>query len=102
AFLRVTLAVERTPQRTMLQCAPVTVGLRPDNLAISGQDPNLNLTADFSENLGCHSQVHATAPYAPQIAILASGRPAIVRGGGLQVGLASGRVYLFDADGVAI
>jgi lactose/L-arabinose transport system ATP-binding protein len=102
AFVGGTLTVERTPQRTILPGAPVTVGLRPDNLAIGGRDPILNLTADFSENLGGHSQVYATAPDAPQIAILASGRPAIVRGGGLQVGLASGRVYLFDADGVAI
>jgi lactose/L-arabinose transport system ATP-binding protein len=102
AFVGGELTVERAPQRPVSPGAPVTVGLRPDNLTIGGPNPILNLTADFSENLGGHTQVYATATDAPQIAILASGRPAVVRGAALPVGLASGRVYLFDADGIAI
>lgn len=97
-----TLTVERAPRRPVSAGAPVTVGLRPDNLTIGGPNPILNLTADFSENLGGHTQVYATATDAPQIAILANGRPAIVRGAALPVGLGSGRVYLFDADGMAV
>jgi lactose/L-arabinose transport system ATP-binding protein len=102
AFVGGTITVERAPQRPVSPGASVTVGLRPDNLAIGGPNPILRLTADFSENLGGHTQIYATAPDTSQIVIVASGRPAIVRGAGLQVGLGSGRVYLFDGDGVAI
>ncbi|NOJ43639.1 ABC transporter ATP-binding protein [Bradyrhizobium australiense] len=102
AFVGGTLTVERAPLRPVSPGAPVTVGLRPDNLTIGSPNPILNLTADFSENLGGHTQIYATATDAPQIAILANGRRAIVRGATLPVGLASGRVYLFDADGIAM
>ena len=80
----------------------MTVGLRPDSLAINSARPLLGLTCDFSESLGGHTQVYATAPDAPQIAFLVGGRPTIERGAAIEVGLASGRVYLFDSDGAAL
>jgi ABC-type sugar transport system ATPase subunit len=82
--------------------ASVTVGLRPDNLAIGANDPILDLTADFAENLGGQTQVYTTARDAPSIALVINGRPAIRRGDALRVGLGGGRVYLFDADGLAL
>ena len=103
AFAGGILIIGRAPESALAAGRPVTVGLRPDNLVIGGPDPILNLTADFSENLGGHTQVYATAPDAPQITILAQGRPAIRRGAALPVGLASGQIYLFDAaSGIAI
>ena len=49
-----------------------------------------DLKCDFSESLGGHTQIYATAPDAPQIAVIANGRPGIERGAPIQVGLASG------------
>ncbi|WFU74769.1 sn-glycerol-3-phosphate ABC transporter ATP-binding protein UgpC [Bradyrhizobium sp. CB2312] len=103
AFAGGTLSIGRAPKCALAAGTPVTVGLRPDNLVIGGPNPILNLTADFSENLGGHTQVYATAPDAPQITILVQGRPSIGRGAALPVGLASGQIYLFDAaSGIAI
>jgi ABC-type sugar transport system ATPase subunit len=102
AFPGGTLTVQRERKRALSPGAPVTVGLRPDNLGLGGANPILNLTADFSENLGGHTQVYGTASDASQVAIFANGRPVIARGAPLQVSLTSGRVYLFDTDGVAI
>jgi lactose/L-arabinose transport system ATP-binding protein len=82
--------------------APVTVGLRPDNLQIGGPNPILELTTDLAENLGGNTQIYAGAPDTPGIAVIAHGRPAIQPGDRLSVGLGSGRVYLFDQDGHAV
>jgi lactose/L-arabinose transport system ATP-binding protein len=81
---------------------PVTVGLRPDNLQIGGAHPILELNTELIENLGGASQIYASAPDAPGIAIIANGRPPVKAGDRLSVGLGSGRVYLFDKDGLAV
>jgi ABC-type sugar transport system ATPase subunit len=102
AFFGGTLEIARGPKRKVALGASVTVGLRPDNLAIGADAPILDLTADFAENLGGQTQVYTTARDAPSIALVVSGRPAIRRGDALRVGLGGGRVYLFDADGLAL
>jgi len=102
AFVGGALKIDRAPKRRVASGASVTVGLRPDNLAIGANQPILDLTADFAENLGGQTQVYTTAPDAPSIALVVNGRPAIRRGDPLRVGLGGGRVYLFDADGLAL
>jgi ABC-type sugar transport system ATPase subunit len=102
AFAGGVLDIGRPATRALEPGAPVTLGLRPDNLVIDGPKPLLDLTVDFTENLGGHTQVYATAPDAPSIAIVVNGRPALPQGAPLRVGLGSGRAYLFDADGVAL
>ncbi len=102
AFVGGKLTIDRAPKRPVAAGAAVTVGLRPDSLTLGAGKPLLNLTCDFSESLGGHTQVYATAPDAPQIAFLASGRPRIERGSSIDVGLGSGRVYLFDQEGAAL
>jgi ABC-type sugar transport system ATPase subunit len=82
--------------------APVTVGLRPDNLQIAAEKPILELTAELAENLGGTTQIYAGAPEAPSIAMIAGGRPNVKPGDRLSVGLGSGRIYLFDKDGLAV
>ena len=88
--------------RTVGIGAEVTVGLRPEHLALGGATPLLALTADFAENLGGATQVYATAPGAPTITVVARGRPAITSGETLPVSLGSGHFYLFDAAGEAL
>ncbi len=90
------------PDRKVDIGATITVGLRPDNLAIGAAKPILQLTADFAENLGGSTQIYATAPNTPTLSILAPGRPATSRGDRREVGLSSGRIYLFGADGLAL
>ena len=82
--------------------APVTVGLRPDNLLIAGEKPVLELTAELAENLGGTTQIYASAPEAPSIAMTVNGRPQVKAGDRLSVGLGSGRIYLFDKNGLAV
>ncbi|WP_088348304.1 MULTISPECIES: sn-glycerol-3-phosphate ABC transporter ATP-binding protein UgpC [Rhodomicrobium] len=82
--------------------APVTVGLRPDNLTLGAAQPILELTAELAENLGGSTQIHASAPDAPVIAMIANGRPPVQPGERLSVGLGGGRIYLFDKDGLAV
>ena len=102
AFAGGRLTVDRSLKRPVAAGATVTVGLRPDSLAIGATNPLLSLKCDFLESLGGHTQIYATAPDAPQIAILAAGRPPIERGASIEVGLASGRVYLFDSGGASL
>ena len=102
AFVGGKLTIDRAPKRAVAAGARVTVGLRPDSLALGAGKPLLKLTCDFSESLGGHTQIYATAPDAPHIAFLANGRPGIERGSAIQVGLGSGRVYLFDDEGAAL
>jgi len=102
AFVGGQLTVDRPPKRAVLPGAAVTIGLRPDSLSLGAAKPLLNLTCDFSESLGGHTQVYATAPQAPQIAFVVGGRPEIAQGAPLAVGVGSGRVYLFDSEGAAL
>ncbi len=80
AFVGGVLTIDRAPKRALTAGAGVTVGLRPDSLAIGAARPLLSLKCDFSESLGGHTQIYATAPDAPQIAVLVGGRPGIERG----------------------
>ena len=96
AFVGGSLRVERAAKRPVAAGEPMVVGLRPESLAIGAAQPILNLVSDFSENLGGHTQVYATAPGPPSLAIVANQRLAIGRGDALKVGLASGRIYIFD------
>jgi lactose/L-arabinose transport system ATP-binding protein len=102
AFVGGKLRIDRAPKRRVAPGAGVTVGLRPDSLVLGAANPLLSLKCDFSESLGGHTQIYATAPDAPQIALLANGRPGIERGSPIEVGLGSGRVYLFDEEGAAL
>jgi ABC-type sugar transport system ATPase subunit len=82
--------------------AKVSIGLRPEHLAIGAGAPLLELAADFSENLGGSTQIYATAPDTPPIVIAAPGRVTVARGDKLAVSLGAGRVYAFDEAGKAI
>jgi lactose/L-arabinose transport system ATP-binding protein len=82
--------------------APVTLGLRPENLALGVSPILLDVQADVAENLGGATQIHATGPGGVAMTILVNGRPAFSRGERLQIGLQSGHIYLFDEAGVAL
>ncbi len=102
AFVGGKLRIDRAPKRAVIAGAPVTVGLRPDSLALGAEKPLLRLTCDFSESLGGHTQIYATAPDAPHVTFIVNGRPRIEHGSAIEVGLGSGRVYLFDQEEKAL
>jgi ABC-type sugar transport system ATPase subunit len=102
AFVDGEITVARAPKRALAPGAPVTVGLRPDSLAIAGGKPILKAAVDFSENLGGHTQIYASTPGGESVGVVVNGRPALSRGAALELSLAAGRVYLFDANGLAI
>ena len=94
--------VERGWTRALAAGAPVTVGLRPDGLAIRSDTPVLRVGVDFHENFGGQTQIYASGPQAASVAVVAHGRPTVTRGERLDIGLGAARAHLFDADGVAI
>jgi len=102
AFAGGTLVAPRSSAGAVEVGAPITIGLRPENLVIGSANPLLELVADVSENLGGATQVHAAAPDGGIVTIVANGRPKIGRGDRLPVGLGSGHVYLFDEAGRSI
>jgi lactose/L-arabinose transport system ATP-binding protein len=102
AFAGGVLAVPHAGGRRPAAGAPITVGLRPENLQLGGPTPILELAADVTENLGGATQIYASAPNGAGVTLLAQGRPALSRGEKLPVGLGSGRIYLFDEAGAAL
>src|SRR5918993_254106 len=102
AFRTGVLNVPHAASRPLQVGAPVTLGLRPENLELGSADPFLDLSADISENLGGTTQVHGRSPGGEMVTILAQGRPRLSPGDKLPVGLGSGRIYLFDESGKAL
>jgi lactose/L-arabinose transport system ATP-binding protein len=102
AFAGSTLDAPTSTQGKLEVGAPVTVGLRPDNLEIDSAAPILELTADLAENLGGATQIYAGAPEARDVTMTVNGRPVVKPGDRLRVGLGSGRIYVFDKDGRAV
>ncbi|MGE7418947.1 ABC transporter ATP-binding protein [Methylobacterium tarhaniae] len=80
----------------------VTVGLRPEHLALDGAAPSLRLRTEMTENLGGSTQIYARPAEGETLSILTPGRPAITIGDELPLRIAPEQVYLFDGAGLAI
>ena len=102
AFRTGVLSVPHAASRPLQVGAPVTLGLRPENLELGSSNPFLDLSADISENLGGTTQVYGRSPSGEMVTILAQGRPRLSPGDKLPIGLSSGRIYLFDESGKAL
>lgn len=96
--LSVPLAGSRVPEPG----APITIGLRPENLELGGARPILEIAADVAENLGGATQLYGSLPGGTTLTVLAQGRPPVAFGDRLPIGLGSGHVYLFDESGRAL
>ena len=94
----VTLGGDRMPEPG----SPVTLGLRPEHLALGGANPLLTLTADLAENLGGATQVYGAVAGGATVTLLVGGRPALAPGDVLPVSLGAGHIYAFDAAGAAL
>ncbi|RFC69501.1 MULTISPECIES: ABC transporter ATP-binding protein [Mesorhizobium] len=79
----------------------VTVGLRPEHLALSSAKPLLSLTLDLQENLGGATQLYARSG-GETIIMVAPGRPEIAVGDTIAAGIDPHNIYLFNASGLAL
>jgi lactose/L-arabinose transport system ATP-binding protein len=102
ALINGSITVSYTPRNSAALGSSVTLGIRPDNLKITEENPILALSADFSENLGGSTQIYATGAGSAALAILTGARTALGAREPIRVGLGSGRPYLFDANGSAL
>jgi lactose/L-arabinose transport system ATP-binding protein len=102
ALINGNITVSRTPRSNVAPGSGVTLGIRPDNLKITEENPILALSADFSENLGGSTQIYATCAGGAALTILTGERLALGAREPIRIGLGSGRLYLFDANGCAL
>jgi lactose/L-arabinose transport system ATP-binding protein len=102
ALINGSITVSYAPRNSVALGSSVTLGIRPDNLKITEENPILALSADFSENLGGSTQIYATGAGNAALAILTGARTALGAREPIRVGLGPGRPYLFDANGSAL
>jgi lactose/L-arabinose transport system ATP-binding protein len=102
ALVNGSITVPCMPRNSVTPGSDVTLGIRPDNLKVVEENPILALSADFSENLGGSTQIYATGAGNAFLTILTGARMALGAREPIRIGLGSGRLYLFDANGRAL
>ena len=96
----------RVPRRagaaTPAPGAEVTLGLRPEHLALDGAGTRIDLTADLSESLGGSTLVHGQTRAGETVSLQAPGRRMLRKGEAFSAGFDPAQAYLFGADGRAM
>ncbi|CAB3796958.1 ABC transporter ATP-binding protein [Paraburkholderia caffeinilytica] len=80
---------------------PVTLGVRPEHLRLSGDEQFIQCVTVLSERLGEHSYIHADHE-AGTLIVKAEGDTPIGSGERIRVHVPPSACHLFDADGVAL
>ena len=80
----------------------VTLGLRPEALAIGGSEPIAAFTVDLSENLGGSTQIYGRAKDGGSLTVLAHQRASVASGDRLEASLGAGLLHVFDAAGLSL
>ncbi|AMM84042.1 sn-glycerol-3-phosphate ABC transporter ATP-binding protein UgpC [Martelella sp. AD-3] len=78
----------------------VTIGLRPEHLVLDNEAPLLRLKLDITENLGGSTQLHSRGGE-DAVVIVTQGSIDLQADDELNVGMDSGKIYLFDEEGKA-
>ncbi len=82
---------------------PVTLGLRPEHIAIGGDAPiGLAAQVDYVENLGGNSQLYARTAGGTPVTVQAGGRLSAARGEAIALSAWPKHAYLFDKEGRAL
>ena len=85
---------------------PLTAGLRPESLALTGQDGGLRATVQDAEYLGhetlLYVQIDGMAAPAPVLAVRLAGIRVFRKGEAVRLALNTAQLHLFDADGLAL
>jgi ABC-type sugar transport system ATPase subunit len=82
--------------------AAVTVGIRPEHIAVAPERDALDVTVDLVEHLGGETFVYAAATDLPQITLRCDGQTPLSRGDATSVRFSPEHLHLFDATGAAI
>ncbi len=80
----------------------VTLGVRPEHLAIGKGDFNLTVTPRIVEHLGIHTVIYAGMPGGENLIALFEGDTDVHEGRSFEISFPLLAVHLFDANGVAI
>ena len=78
----------------------MTLGVRPEHLALSGPEDAIAAAVTFVETLGHATYAYLTAGETPVTVLLpGDARPAV--GAVVKLHVPAGQAHLFDADGIA-
>jgi multiple sugar transport system ATP-binding protein len=95
--------VELGRETALTTGAPVTLGIRPEHLALAGEgEAGLAMTVDLVERLGGESYLYGSAPGLPQITVRLDGQTSHGRGDHVALRFAPAHLHLFDAAGKAL
>jgi ABC-type sugar transport system ATPase subunit len=82
--------------------AAITVGIRPEHIAVVPERGTLAASVDLIEHLGGETFVYATAADLPQITLRCDGQTPLSRGDAISVRFSPDHLHLFDGSGAAI
>jgi multiple sugar transport system ATP-binding protein len=82
--------------------APVTLGIRPEHLALATQDGGVPLAIELVERLGGESYLYGASPGLPQITLRLDGQSEHQRGSGVALAFPQQHLHLFDDTGKAV
>jgi lactose/L-arabinose transport system ATP-binding protein len=82
--------------------AAVTLGLRPEHIALDGGENRIGLVADLSESLGGSTLVYGQTATGDAVTLEVPGWRSVSRGEAVAAGFDTANAYLFDKDGRAI
>ncbi|MCP4561479.1 MAG: sn-glycerol-3-phosphate ABC transporter ATP-binding protein UgpC [Bosea sp.] len=82
--------------------ASVTLGIRPEHLALAAQDGGVPLTIELVERLGGESYLYGASPGLPQITLRLDGQSEHQRGGSVALAFPQQHLHLFDENGRAV
>jgi multiple sugar transport system ATP-binding protein len=91
------------PRKTEgLTTKPLTVGVRPEHLALGKGDFTLTVTPRIVEHLGIHTIIHAALAGGENLIALFEGDSDVLEGRPVEISFPLSAVFLFDADGMAV
>jgi ABC-type sugar transport system ATPase subunit len=82
--------------------ASVTLGVRPEHIALAAATGDLALTIDLVEQLGGDTYFYASAPGLPQVTVRQNGQALLKPGEALAIRFEPAHLHLFDAEGLAV
>jgi len=82
--------------------ASVTLGIRPEHLALAAQGGGVPLTIELVERLGGESYLYGASPGLPQITLRLDGQSEHQRGSGVALAFPQQHLHLFDENGRAV
>ncbi|CAH1651787.1 Lactose transport ATP-binding protein LacK [Hyphomicrobiales bacterium] len=90
------------PAAGLAPAAPVTLGIRPEHIAVAGADADIALTVDLVEHLGGETFVYASASGLPQITLRQDGQAQFARGDVVGVRFEPRHLHFFDEAGATL